>query len=122
MKWRTQAGQVIDIKWMTTRHLINAYNMVQRSNPPGAIALVSKAQQMKALREEIMSRGYDPAVGQPDRDETEIELCQLRAIIDVDREGPDTTGTFWHEFRRGREYVICGRAASALFTQYRLMR
>lgn len=138
--WTTQAGEKIEVAWMTTPHLIHSFNMVMRKNnfsPDGVAVRIRKnlGDVFQAMHTELRRRQRlrwqapgTPAQNQLQLDgarrETPQQLAMLRAILDT----APLTDSISVEFMANPDKVIerimtvpyADRDIAAKFIEYRL--
>lgn len=79
--WQTVSGEKLEIKWMTSRHLINSINFVKRGN-----AVISPVPPLftEASRRRLIDEGHtNKSQLTVPRGETETELIWMNAILDI---------------------------------------
>lgn len=138
--WRTQQGEVIEVQWMTSLHLVHSFNMVMRNNRFDAnaarrrLAMVNDA--FSTMYREIDRRGllHWAASGNSNFDqlrtdgikrETPAQLAMLRAVLDTEPKASMSV-TFQEDPQAYVEHILANpggyQKEIVLFTQYRLER
>lgn len=91
--WITQDGRKIPVLWMTSKHLVYAFNMmlrkygIERSTVRSHVR--GNGHVFDAMHDELQARGLMKWNGSNDQlctssvRETPAQLCMLRALIDV---------------------------------------
>lgn len=141
--WVTNDGRHMVIKWMTSRHLVNSFNMMMRKWNMLADTVTVMARQVSGgaqilcfMRDEIQSRqlyhwsdSKQPAqlIAADVPREDHKTLCMLRAILDTRPKGLEDIIELFHRNPASyTEHVLnCADPkwhwVKIKFTQYRLM-
>lgn len=134
--WKTQDGQTIPIRWMTSPHLVHSFNLLLRRNQLSRSTIHSakvtdKSGVLTAMIDELRARMLYS--WRPDNQldtsklparETPKQLCMLRALIDCHygpemlelfRQQPDVSIEHWTSTADPK-----WQAARIKFVEYRL--
>ena len=147
LTWTTDDGRVLDIRWMDSKHLVNAVNLISRNNRLDRVGvervvLADKNARFRAMVDEIRARrlwywsydankGYDQ-LQRPDFRETFEQMCLMRAYLDSGVQWPGTLDPYGvlscirHQFESAllslQHAVRCGDGEPILakYMEYRL--
>lgn len=92
--WTTQAGETIEVRWMTTPHLIHSFNLVMRQNNFSRAKVERRMKLNKgdvfqamyheiAIRQQVRWRPDDQLDINGIQRETPLQLAMLRALLDT---------------------------------------